>query len=224
MEYLQNTFILQGGPVMYPLLFVSVLGFVLFIERAMFLHKGQIGTQDFLSGIKNLIGKKRLVEALTLCEETPGPMARIVKSALLQYGGTHEQIRSAIQSAAIVEIPVLERRIGTIAAIGRIAPMLGFLGTLIAVLQALYQLEAANGDSGEFSRFLAESLITSATGLAIAVMATLAHHFLYGRVRALVHDFEWVGHNIYEFLTATPLESLQDASEAEAASEVKVDA
>lgn len=213
MEYFQNTFILQGGPVMYPLLFVSVLGFVVFIERAMFLHKGQIGTDDFLSGIKNLIRKKRLVEALTLCEDTPGPLARIVKSALLQYGATREQIRSAIQSAALVEIPMLERRIGTIAAIARIAPMLGFLGTLIAALQALYQLEAANGDSGEFSRLLAEALITSAVGLAIAVMATLAHHFLYGRVRALVHDFEWVGHNIYEFLTASALDAVTEASQ-----------
>jgi biopolymer transport protein ExbB len=201
MDYLQQTFILQGGPVMYPLLFVSLLGFVLFIERALFLHKGQIGTEDFLSGIKNLVGKKRLVEALTLCEDTPGPMARIVKSALLHYGESSASIRSAIQSAAIIEIPVLERRIGTLAALARAAPLLGFLGTVIAALQALYQLEASSGNSGEFSRLLAEALITSASGLAIAVMATLAHHFLSGRVRALVHDFEWVGHNIHEFLT-----------------------
>jgi biopolymer transport protein ExbB len=200
MDYLQQTFILQGGPVMYPLLFVSLLGFVLFIERALFLHKGQIGTEDFLSGIKNLVGKKRLVEALTLCEDTPGPMARIVKSALLHYGESSASIRSAIQSAAIIEIPVLERRIGTLAALARAAPLLGFLGTVIAALQALYQLEASSGNSGEFSRLLAEALITSASGLAIAVMATLAHHFLSGRVRALVHDFEWVGHNIHEFL------------------------
>ena len=201
MDYLQQTFILQGGPVMYPLLFVSLLGFVLFIERALFLHKGQIGTEDFLSGIKNLVVKKRLVEALTLCEDTPGPMARIVKSALLHYGESSASIRTAIQSAAIIEIPVLERRIGTIAALARAAPLLGFLGTVIAALQALYQLEASSGNSGEFSRLLAEALITSASGLAIAVMATLAHHFLCGRVRALVHDFEWVGHNIHEFLT-----------------------
>jgi biopolymer transport protein ExbB len=201
MDYLQQTFILQGGPVMYPLLFVSLLGFVLFIERALFLHKGQIGTEDFLSGLKNLVGKKRLVEALTLCEDTPGPMARIVKSALLHYGESSASIRSAIQSAAIIEIPVLERRIGTLAALARAAPLLGFLGTVIAALQALYQLEASSGNSGEFSRLLAEALITSASGLAIAVMATLAHHFLSGRVRALVHDFEWVGHNIHEFLT-----------------------
>ena len=204
MEYFQNNFILQGGPVMYPLLFVSLLGFVIFIERSLYLHKGQIGTEDFLSGIKNLVRKKRLVEALTLCEDTPGPMARIVKSALLHYGESRESIRSAIQSAAIVEIPSLERRIGTIAALARVAPLLGFLGTIIAALQALYSLESFNGDSGVLSRLLAQALITSASGLAIAVMAMLAYHFLSGRVRSLVHDFEWVGHDIHEFLTTTP--------------------
>jgi biopolymer transport protein ExbB len=201
MDYFQDNFISQGGPVMYPLLFISLLGFVLFIERSLFLHKGQIGTQDFLSGIKNLVRKKRLVEALTLCEDTPGPMARIMKSALLNYGKSRETIRSAIQSAAIVEIPNLERRIGTIAALARVAPLLGFLGTLIAALQALYLLESFNGDSGVLSRLLAEALITSASGLAISVMAMLAYHFLSGRVRALVHDFEWVGHDIHEFLS-----------------------
>lgn len=186
---------------MYPLLFISLLGFLLFIERSLFLHKGQIGTQDFLSGIKNLVRKKRLVEALTLCEDTPGPMARIMKSALLNYGKSRETIRSAIQSAAIVEIPTLERRIGTIAALARVAPLLGFLGTIIAALQALYLLESFNGDSGVLGRLLAEALITSASGLAISVMAMLAYHFLSGRVRALVHDFEWVGHDIHEFLS-----------------------
>ena len=164
---------------MYPLLFISVICLMLFIERALFLHKGQVGRDDFLSGIKNLVSKKRLVEALTLCEDTPGPMARIVKSALLHYEESGERIRSAIQAAAIVEIPLLERRIGTLAALARIAPLIGFLGTLIAALQALYQLESLNSNSSEFGRLLAEALISSAFGLAIGLMATLAHHFLY---------------------------------------------
>ena len=201
MSYLQNTFLLQGGLIMYPLLVVSILCLMLFIERALFLHKGRVSGQDFLSGIKNLVDKKRLVEALTLCEDTPGPMARIVKSALLHYGESSDRIRSAIQAAAIVEIPLLERRIGTLAALARIAPLLGFLGTLIAALQALYQLESLNSNSSEFGRLLSEALITSAFGVAIAVVATLAHHFLFGRVRALVHDFEWAGHTLHELLT-----------------------
>ncbi|TVP78705.1 MAG: MotA/TolQ/ExbB proton channel family protein [Puniceicoccaceae bacterium] len=212
MDYFDSNFIFQGGLVMYPLLVVSLLGFILFIERSLYLHRGQIGIQDFLAGIKNLVRKGRLVEALTLCEDTPGPMARIVKSALLHYGESRESIRAAIQSAAIVEIPGLERRIGTIAALARVAPLLGFLGTLIAALQVLYGLESFNGDSGLFSRYLAQALITSATGIAISVMALLAFHFLSGRVRALVHDFEWVGHEIHEFLStekSVPAESVE---------------
>ena len=215
MDYLQDNFISQGGPVMYPLLFISLLGFLLFVERSLFLHKGQIGTQDFLSGIKNLVRKKRLVEALTLCEDTPGPMARIMKSALLNYGESRETIRSAIQSAAIVEIPTLERRIGTIAALARVAPLLGFLGTLVAAFQALYSWESFNGDSGVLSRLLAEALFTSASGLAISVMAMLAYHFLSGRVRALVHDFEWVGHDIHEFLSVQSDAELNNCEDAE---------
>lgn len=206
MDYFDNNFILQGGPAMYPLLAVSVIGFVLFIERTLFLHKGHIGTRDFLAGIKNLVNKQRLMEALTLCEDTPGPLPRIVKAALLNYGSTKEDVRGAIQSAAVVEIPILERRIGTIAVLGRVAPLLGFLGTVISVLQALYFLESANADSAEFSQLLAEALITSAVGLAIAVMAVLGHHFLCGRVRALVQDFEFVGHEIYQFLTTKEID------------------
>lgn len=201
---------------MYPLLAVSVLGFVLFVERALFLHRGHVGIEDFVAGIKNLVRKKRLVEALTLCEDTPGPLARIVKSGLLHYGEGREAIRCAIQAAAIVEIPVLERRIGTIAAIARIAPLLGFLGTLIAAILALYQLEASNGDSGRFSALLAQALITSAIGLAIAVMAVMAHHFLHGRVRALVHDFEWVGHDLHQFLVVDAAETINGNGKAPA--------
>jgi biopolymer transport protein ExbB len=212
MEFGEHNFILQGGAMMYPLLIVSLLGFVIFIERTLFLHKGQIGTEDFLGGIENLVRKKRLVEALALCEDTPGPLARIVKSALLNYGESKDAIRLAIQGAAIVEIPMLERRVGTIAALARVAPLMGFLGTLISALQALYFLEAANADSGEFSRLLAQALITSASGLAIGIMAVLAHHFLAGRVRALVHDFEWVGHEIFELLTTDPKSSIKAAS------------
>jgi biopolymer transport protein ExbB len=185
---------------MYPLLIVSIIGFVLFAERTLFLHKRHIGSEVFLNGIKNLVRKRRIVEALTLCEDTPGPIANMVKAALLQWERSSDTIRGAIQSAALVEVPTLERRIGTIAAIARVAPLLGFLGTVVGAMQALYFLEQARGESALFTQYLAQALISTAVGIAIAVMATLAHHFLYGRVRALTHEFEWVGHEIHQFL------------------------
>ncbi len=213
MELFNDILIQQGGYILYPLFVLSIIALLIFIERALFLHKGQINFQDFLSGIQNLIEKKRLVEALTLCEETPGPMARLMKSALLQYGTSHAQIRSAIETAALVEIPILERRIGSLAAIARIAPLLGFIGTLVAAFQALLNLEAANADSSLFVQSLAQAIISSIIGLSIAALAALAYHFLYGRVRALVYDLERAGHAIQQLMLSGVIESKKDEDE-----------
>ncbi len=192
----------RGGPLMWPLLILSLIGFVFFIERTLYLHKGQIRTNSFLDGIKNLVRKRRLVEALTVCEETPGPVAKIVKAALLSHDKSEQVMLGAVRDAALVEIPSLERRIGTIAAIAKVSPLVGLLGTIVALLQAFFLMQESGpyADSATFSEQVTNALITSAAGLAISIMAYLAHHFLYGRVRALVHDMEWVGNDLIQFL------------------------
>jgi len=192
----------QGGPIMWPLLLISVLGFVFFVERTLFLHQGQIQVRNFVDGIQNLLAKGRVAEALAVCEETPGPIPNLVKSALLHYDQSLDQIRGAIQSAALVEIPILERRIGTIAAIARVAPLLGLLGTVLAGYEAffLFQNEGVYANPTEFAKSLAQALLTTIAGLSIAVMAHLAHHFLHGRLRAVVHDMESVGHDLLQWI------------------------
>ena len=113
-------------------------------------------------------------------------------------------MRRAAEEAAIVEIPILERRIGAMAAIARIAPLLGLLGTLLGMLDAFFGV--AEGASVGFPNFalflegLGEALLSTVVGLTIAVMAHIAHHFLHGRVRALVHDMEYSGHNLIQYL------------------------
>jgi len=211
MKFFDLSLMERGGPLMWPLLFLSLLGFVFFLERTLYLHKGQIRTADFVEGIKNLVRKRRLLEALTVCEETPGPVAAVVKAALLHHREDETRLRGAIQAMALVEIPALERRLGTIGVIAKVAPILGLLGTVVALWQAFQSMEAAGpyANASSFSGEIASALITTATGLSIAVMAYLAHHFLYGRVRALVHDMEWVGNEMLVFLLvdlpSTPL-------------------
>ena len=192
----------RGGPLMWPLLVLSLIGFVFFVERTLYLHKGQIRTNTFVDGIKNLVRKRRPLEALTVCEETPGPVASVVKAALLNHDKSEDKMRGAIREAALVEIPSLERRVGTIAAIAKISPLLGLLGTIVALLSAFTQMQEKGpyANAATFSGDVSQALITTATGLAIAIMAYLAHHFLHGRVRALVHDMEWVGNDIIQFL------------------------
>jgi len=202
MDVFELSLLKDGGPLMWPLLLLSLLGFAIFLERTLHLHRGQIRARTFLDGIKNLVRKRRLLEALTVCEETPAPVASVVKAALLNYDSSEEKMRGAIQEAALVELPMLERRVGTLGAIAGAAPLLGLLGTVVALMQGFYlmQAEGPSADISLFSGEVAAALITTATGLAIAAMAQLAHHFLHGRVRALVHDMEWAGNEVLVFL------------------------
>lgn len=211
----------QGGPVMWVLLALSVLALILFTERTLYLHRGQIRSTEFLSGIKNILRKRRLVEALTLCEETPGPVAQVVKAALLHYEEGEDRIRFAISEAALVEIPALERRVGSIAAIAQAAPMLGFLGTVLGMIATFGVLHAEGAYVGmaELSSGMWQALLTTAAGLAIAVPSYLAHHFLAGRVRALVNDMEWVGTETLRFLVKDLPGEIANPAETEAVAE-----
>src|SRR5688500_3918822 len=92
MSGLDFTLFSRGGPVIWVLLALALLGLILFIERALFLHRVQIPAKTFLVGIKNALAKRRLVEALTLCEEAPGPVAVVVKAALLQAEASADEM------------------------------------------------------------------------------------------------------------------------------------
>lgn len=208
----------QGGPMMWVLLAVSLFGFIVFIERTLFLHRGQIRTGQFLEGIRNLVKKGRRLEALTLCEDIPGPIPGIVKAILMQAGNDESRMRQAAEEAALVEIPILERRIGSIAAISRIAPLLGLLGTVLGMIQAFFGV-SVSGTTGypTFGLLLGgvgQALLSTAFGLMIAVMAYIAHHFLHGRVRALVHDMEYTGHVLIQFMQHEVSSSQQESAES----------
>lgn len=209
----------QGGPVMWVLLAVSLFGFIIFIERTLFLHRGQIRTSQFLEGIRNLLGKGRRLEALTLCEDMPGPIPGVVKAILLQSGASEAKMRTVAEEAALVEIPILERRIGAIAAIARIAPLLGLLGTVLGMIQAFLGVPISETTGyptfGLLLGGIGQALLTTAFGLMIAIMAHIAHHFLHGRVRALVHDMEYTGHDLIQFIQYGDVDQPQDSEQPE---------
>jgi biopolymer transport protein ExbB len=185
---------------MWVLLALGFLTLVLFIERTLYLHRGQISSSAFLDGIKNILAKRRLVEAVTVCEETPGPVAAVVKAALLHAADDAETMRFAVQEAALVELPSLERRLGSIAAIAQAAPLVGLLGTVLGFLTTLGAFDAGYATADEMSRGVREALLVTAASLMLAIPAWLAHHFLTARVRAIVRDLEWAGNEIMRYL------------------------
>jgi biopolymer transport protein ExbB len=192
----------KGGPMMWVLLAMGVVGATLFVERVLYLHRGQIRSTAFINGIKNILAKRRLVEALTVCEETPGPVAAVVKAALVNADASAEVMRFHVQEAAIVELPALERRLGAIAAIAQVAPLVGILGTVLGMMTTFLAFEHQRdyAMASALSAGMWQSLLSTAGGLMLAIPAHLAHHFLVGRVRAIVRDVEWAGNEIMRYL------------------------
>jgi biopolymer transport protein ExbB len=192
----------KGGPVMWLLLLLGLVSLVIFIERTLFLHRAQIRSTEFLNGIKNLLQKDRLMEALTLCEETHGPVAQLVKAGLRHAGDSESTMRFAVQEAALSELPALERRIGALAAIAQIAPLFGLLGTLLAMIKTFWLFKQGGNYATPalLAGGMAEALLTAAAGLVVAIPAHLARHFLAGRVRSLVQDMEWAGNEPMRYL------------------------
>jgi biopolymer transport protein ExbB len=192
----------RGGPMMWVLLLMAVIVLVLFIERTFYLHRGQIKSTTFVDGIKNTLAKRRIVEALTLCEETPGPVAAVVKAALIHAHDDETRMRFAVQEAAVVELPALERRLGSIAAIAQIAPMVGLLGTVLGMATTFHAFMQGGqyATAQALSQGMWQALLATAGSLVLAIPAHLAYHFLHGRVRSLVRDIEWSGNEIMRYL------------------------
>jgi biopolymer transport protein ExbB len=194
--------LVRGGPMMWVLLLMAVIVLVLFIERTFYLHRGQIKSTTFVDGIKNTLAKRRIVEALTLCEETPGPVAAVVKAALIHAHDDETRMRYAVQEAAVVELPALERRLGSIAAIAQIAPMVGLLGTVLGMANTFHKFMQGGqyATAQALSDGMWQALLATAGSLVLAIPAHLAYHFLHGRVRSLVRDIEWAGNEIMRYL------------------------
>lgn len=193
----------NGGPMVWVLLLMAAAGAVMLAERTFYLHRAQIRTTAFLAGLKNILAKRRIVEALTVCEETPGPAAAVVKVALLHAHDDEVTMRYAVQEAALVELPALERRLGAIAALAQAAPLVGLLGTVLGMattFHAFSQGSAQYQTVQQLSHGMWQALLATAASLAVAIPAHLSHQFLQARVRSIVRDVEWSANEIMRYL------------------------
>jgi len=107
----------EGGAVCWVILACGALAFAVFIERGLHLHRARIKADDFLKGIFNILGRKNIHEALSICDETPGPVAYLVKTAILHRDDPKDVIRNAVESSSLAEISRMERRLVVIATV-----------------------------------------------------------------------------------------------------------
>ncbi|MEY2467125.1 MAG: biopolymer transport protein ExbB [Verrucomicrobiota bacterium] len=193
----------NGGPVLWLILFAGAVAVVVFIERLLYCHRAQIHSTEFLNGVRNVLRRDNVVEAISICDATPGPVARLVKTAILNRDHGRERIREALEESGLVEVPRLEQKLNLLATIAQIAPLIGLFGTVLGFIQIFGQVEhdGLYAHSGTLAKGIWQALICSAAGLAVAIPAHAAYNYLVSRVNDVVLDMERAATEIVNIVT-----------------------
>jgi biopolymer transport protein ExbB len=181
----------MGGPIMWPLLAASIIGVLYILERFYSFWRARLNPRKFVARVKEALQAGGVSAALELCDRTPSPVARILAAALekKQYG--REAMEEAVAMAGARELAFLDRGMLVLAAITTIAPMLGFLGTVSGMVNAFDAIAIAGEmEPSLVASGIKEALITTMTGLAIAVPMAAAHVFFTTRVNAYTRAME----------------------------------
>ena len=200
------TLLANGGPVIWLILLAAAVALIVFIERALHCHRSQINSAEFLNGVRTVLKRDNVVEAISICDATPGPVARIVKTAILNRDKGRERVREAVEEAGLTEVPRLEERLNLLATIAQIAPLLGLLGTILGFMDVFQQLQ---GDglyahiSGEHSLGggIYNALICAAAGIAVAIPVHAGYNYLVSRINKIALDMESAAGEIVNIVT-----------------------
>ncbi len=196
----------KGGPVMYPIIFCSILAFAIVIERIFHLYKAKIDTKDFMNNIEITIKRNRIAEAIKICEKTPGPIAHIIKAGVLKHDRSRQEIRESIEDAGHQEVPRLERHINLLATIGHISPLLGLLGTVTGMVRAFQIIQEKSVSlnpvsPGDLAGGIWEALLTTVAGLVVAIPTIVAYNYLVSKVEEFVLEMERSATEVINILT-----------------------
>src|SRR5579871_2397277 len=131
----------KGGPMLWVILFAGTVAITVFIERVLHYHRAQINSAEFLNGVRTVLKRDNVVEALSICDATPGPVARLVKTAILSRDHGRERVRESLEEAGLVEVPRLEEKLNLLATIAQLTPLLGLLGTVLGLMHIFGEME-----------------------------------------------------------------------------------
>src|SRR5437867_13143926 len=125
----------NGGLMLWLMLLTSAVAVAVCIERFLHFHRAQINSMEFLNGVRTVLKRDNVVEALSICDATPGPVARLVKTAIVNRDHGRERVREALEEAGLAEVPRLEEKLNLLATIAQLAPLLGLLGTVLGFME-----------------------------------------------------------------------------------------
>lgn len=196
----------KAGPVIYPIILCSILALAIVIERFYFLYKAKIDTRDFMNNVEITIKRNRIAEAIKICDKTPGPISRIVKTGILKHDRSRQEIRESIEDAGHQEVPRLEKHLSLLATIAHISPLLGLLGTVTGMVRAFQIIQEKSVSfnpvsPGDLAGGIWEALLTTVAGLIVAIPTVVAYNYLVNKVEEFVLEMERSATEVIDILS-----------------------
>jgi biopolymer transport protein ExbB len=181
----------KGGWVMVPLAFLAFMGLVIFVERYLTIRKASKNEMNLMLQVKQSVKSAKLDSALAICRNSNTPLGRMLEKGLLRIGRPIKDIEGAIENVGKLEVSKLEKNISILGIIAGIAPMLGFVGTIIGVITIFHEVSVKGIiEIGTISGGLYVKMITSATGLIIGIIAYVLYHILNIMVDRIILKME----------------------------------
>jgi biopolymer transport protein ExbB len=173
-----------------PLLILSVLAVYIFLERVLAIAKALKEESNFMSKIKDYIHEGKIDSARNLCSTGDTPIARMLEKGMTRIGRPMDDIKASIENIGKLEIYNLEKNISTLATIAGAAPMIGFLGTVIGMVQVFYTIRVEGNTLDSLAGGMMFAMITTIVGLIVGILAFMAYNYLVARVSKVIHKME----------------------------------
>jgi len=184
--------VLKGGWIMAILGVLSIIAIYVFLERYFTISRAFRENKNFMNNIRDFIHNGRIDSAVALCKSTDTPIARMIEKGLSRIGRPLNDITAAIENVGKLEISRLEKNVAGLATIAGAAPMLGFLGTVIGMIIAFYDMSMAgnNIDVALLSSGIYQAMVTTVGGLIVGILAYVCYNILVSRIEKVVYILE----------------------------------
>ena len=185
---------LHGRIIFYLILLFSTVSFALIVDRFICFRRARLAPERTMAKIDPLLRKGKILEAVSLCDKQSRGVTRIIKAGILKHDRGPEKIREAMEQQARMELMPLEKYLPVLASISYVAPLLGFTGTILGMMDIFFQIRLAGEfmGSGDLAGGIAEALFTTAAGIIVAIPSILAYNYFRARIDAVEFNMEQI--------------------------------
>lgn len=181
----------------------SVVALTVLIDRLRFLRRSEIDTNKFIIEIRKAIKDGNIIQAIQVCEHTPGTVSNIVKAGLIRHNKDKELIENAMEVSGMIEIAKLERNAKILSILSHLTPLIGLLGTVLGFIQAFSEMRVSGMVDISATRIgeaLEYALVTTAAGLVVAIPSVIAYNYLVSRIEGFVLEIQATSSEIVDLL------------------------